>query len=154
MARYRAPVHDPLVLPAQVCLTRGQEHLLRMLHRSVPAPVSVQLLIDTGSTRCSLLPSVLARLNPEQAGTARLETSLAATEVSLFRVRLELPHTKLAALPEVTVARTPLPISLASFHGVIGRDVLRRWDSLCYQGRRGRLTIRDTPSWFCWWISR
>jgi hypothetical protein len=152
MARYRAPVHDRLILSAQVCPTRGQEHLFQMLRRTVPVPVPVQLLIDTGSTRCTLLPSVLSRSNLMPVSVARLETSLTEAEASLFRVRLEFPHTKLATVPELIVARTPLPRSLASFHGVIGRDLLRQWESLCYQGRRRWLTIRDTPSWLWRWV--
>jgi hypothetical protein len=153
MARYRAQVDDRLILPAQVCLIREQEQWLRMLRRTVPAAVPVQLLIDTGSARCSLLPSVLARLDPEPSEVTRLQTSLAAAEVSLFRVRLEFPRTGLAAFPEFVVARVPLPSSLSSYHGVIGRDLLRRWESFCYQGRRGRFTIRDTPSWPWQWIA-
>ena len=153
MARYTTRVHDRLILPAQVCLPRGREQLLRMLHRRVPDPVIVQLLIDTGSTRSSLLPSVLAGLNPEQSGVARLETSLAAAEATLFRVRLEFPHTKLEAIPELLVALAPLPPSLSAFHGVIGRDLLRQWESFCYQGRRGRLSIRDRRSWLLRWIT-
>jgi hypothetical protein len=153
MVRYSTRVHDRLILPAQVCLPPQREQLLRMLGRTLPAPVPVQLLIDTGSTRCSLLPSVLARLNPEELAVARLETSLATAEASLFRIRLEFPHTKLAAIPEFLIAGAPLPRSLASFHGVIGRDLLRRWESFHYQGRRRRLTIRDTPSWLWQWLA-
>jgi hypothetical protein len=153
MARYRVPVDDRLILPAQVCLPGDREQVLRLLHRTVPPPVSIQLLIDTGSARCSLLPSVLARLNPRLVGTARLETSLAAAEASLFLVRLKFPHTKLAAIPEFVVARAPLPRSLSAFHGVIGRDLLGRWESFHYQGRRGWLTIRDTPGWLWRWVS-
>jgi hypothetical protein len=119
----------------------------------MPDQVTVQLMLDTGSTRCTLLPSVLARLDPEKLGVARLETSLAAAQAALFRVRLEFPLTKLAAIPELVVARVPLPSSLSAFHGVIGRDLLRRWESFCYQGRRGRLTIHDTPSWLLRWIA-
>ena len=153
MARYTARVHDRLILSAQICLPSDREQVLRMLRRTVPAPVPVQLLIDTGSTRCSLLPSVLAQLNPKLVGAARLETSLAAADASLFLVRLEFPHTKLAVIPEFVVARAPLPSTLSSFHGVIGRDLLRRWESFHYQGRRGWLTIRDTPSWLLRWIA-
>jgi hypothetical protein len=153
MAKYSASVEDRLILPALVGLIHEQEQIWRMLRRVVPAPVPVQLLIDTGSTRCTLLPSVLTRLNPYQLGLARLETSLGIARAALFRIRLEFPHTKLAAIPEFVVARVPLPSSLSAFHGVIGRDLLRRWESFCYQGRRGRLTIRDTRSPLFRWMT-
>jgi hypothetical protein len=152
MARYSVPVQDRLILPAQVGLIREQEQIWRLLRRAVPAPVPVQFLIDTGSTRCTLLPSVLTQLNPYELGVARLETSLATGQAALYRLRLEFPQTKLAAIPELVVARVPLPSSLSAFHGVIGRDLLRRWESFNYQGRRGRLTIRDTPNWLFRWI--
>ena len=84
----------------------------------------------------------------------RLATSLATARAGLFRIRLEFPHAKLAPIPELVVARVPLPTSLSAFHGVIGRALLRRWESFCYQGRRGRLTIRDTPGWLWRWIDR
>jgi hypothetical protein len=152
MARYSASVQDRLILPAQVSLTLGQEQVFRVLQRTRPAPVAVELLIDTGSARCTLVPSILARLNPDPLGAARLETGLAAVETSLFWIRLEFPRAGLAAVPEIAVARAPLPPSLSSFHGVIGRDLLRRWEAFVYQGRRGRLTIRDTPSWPFGWF--
>jgi hypothetical protein len=154
MAKYSATVQDRLILPAQIALLREQEQWLRILGRAVPGPIPVQLLIDTGSTRCSVIPPVLARLNPEQSGVARLATSLATARAGLFRIRLEFPHAKLAPIPELVVARVPLPTSLSAFHGVIGRALLRRWESFCYQGRRGRLTIRDTPGWLWRWIDR
>jgi hypothetical protein len=154
MAKYSATVQDRLILPALVALIPEQEQWLRILDRAIPAPIPVQLLIDTGSTRSSLVPSVLGRLNPEQSGVARLETSLATARAALFRIRLEFPHTKLGSIPELIVARVPLPSSLSGFHGVIGRDLLRRWESFHYQGLRGRLTIRDTPSWLWRWIGR
>jgi hypothetical protein len=154
MGKYSVPIQNRLILQAQVGLTSGQEQWLRFMGRAVPLLIRVQFLIDTGSSRCCLLPSVLARLNPEQSGVTRMETSLATGQAALFWVRLEFPDTKLAAIPELVVARVPLPNSLSAFHGVIGRDLLRRWESFCYLGRRGRLSIRDTPNWLSRWIKR
>jgi hypothetical protein len=154
MAKYNTTVQDRLILPAFVALIPEQEQWLRILGRAVPEPIPVQLLIDTGSTRSSLIPSVLGRLNPEQSGVARLETSLATARAALFRIRLEFPHAKLAPIPELIVARVPLPSSLSAFHGVIGRDLLRQWESFRYQGLRGRLTIRDRANWLLRWIAR
>jgi hypothetical protein len=74
-----------------------------------------------------------------------VETSVGSTETPLYWVRLEFPDTGLAPVTEVAVARLALPPSLQAFHGVIGRDLLRRWAYFLYQGRRGRFTIRDTP---------
>ncbi|HZT82089.1 MAG TPA: hypothetical protein VFA26_17815 [Gemmataceae bacterium] len=83
-----------------------------------------------------------------------METSLGTVRTSLFWVRLEFPGTPLAPLPSVAVARLPLPPSLASFHGLPGRDILARWEHLLYQGLCGRLSVRDQPSAPRRWIAR
>ncbi len=114
----------------------------------------MRLLIDTGSGRSTLVPSIIAQLNPTSREVLRVETSLGIAQTPLFWVRLEFHGTALAAIPELAVARLALPPSLLAFHGVIGRDLLRRWESFVYQGRRGKFTIRDTPGWLFAWLSR
>ena len=154
MGKYTAAVRDRLVLPARVLLTQGQDRSIRLAGRSVPGGVAVQLLIDTGSGRSTLVPSVIAQLNPAFRDTVRVETSLGATKTPLFWVRLEFPGTGLAAVPEVAVARLGLPPSLQAFHGLIGRDLLRRWEWFLFEGRRGRFTIRDTLGGLFGWLRR
>jgi hypothetical protein len=153
MGKFTTAVRDHFILPAHVLLTRGQEQVVRLLQRPVPALIPVRLLIDTGSKRSTLLPSVIAHLNPRASGSARVETSLAVAETILYWVRLEFPGTSLKAIPELAVARLALPPSLASLHGVIGRDLLSRWDSVLFEGLRRRLTIRDSPGgWVRWFM--
>jgi hypothetical protein len=154
MGNYTGAAHDHLVLPGSVLLVWEQEHAFRLLGRAVPSPVPVRLLIDTGSRRCTLLPSVIAHLNPEIMGTARIETSVATMDTNLFWVRLEFPGTSLAPIPELVVARAPLPASLRAFHGVIGRDLLRRWEVFLYRGRLERFTIRDQRAGLFGWFLR
>jgi hypothetical protein len=77
----------------------------------------------------------------------RVETILGEVTTDLFWVQYEFPGTSLAPFSEFPAARLPMPANLATFHGVIGRDMLQRWESFHYQGRRGRFTIRDEPSW-------
>jgi hypothetical protein len=79
---------------------------------------------------------------------------LAADEANLHWVRRAFPGTSLQDVAELSVARLPLPPSLQGFHGLIGRDLLRRWDSFIYEGRRRRLTIRDTPAGLFGWLRR
>jgi hypothetical protein len=154
MGRYRAAVDGHLVLPAQVRLTRGAEHA-RHLAGLPPRPaVPVRLIIDTGSGRSSLIPTVIAQMEAPAHGVVRVATSLAAVEANLHWVRLEFPGTSLRDVAELSVARLPLPPSLQGFHGVIGRDLLSRWHSLLYEGSRGRLTIRDTPGGLFGWLRR
>jgi hypothetical protein len=77
-------------------------------------------------------------------------TSLGTTHTRLHWVRLEFPDTDLLPIPILAVARLSLPPNMTGFHGVLGRDVLSRWESFHWQGRRGRLAIRDVPGWFAW----
>jgi hypothetical protein len=77
-----------------------------------------------------------------------IETSLATGRANLYWVCLEFPESLLAPVAEWAVASLALPPSLHAYHGVIGRDLLRRWEYLHFEGRVGRMTIRDTPAWF------
>jgi hypothetical protein len=60
------------------------------------------------------------------------------------------PEAGLASFPEVLVARVPMPAALARFHGLLGRDLLGRWELFEYHGRRGHYSLRDTPGWLGW----
>jgi hypothetical protein len=152
MGTYTTAVHDRLLMPARVLVSPEQERALRLSGQRVPAGVTVRLLIDTGSGRTTLAPAVLAQLAVPVAAPVRLATGVGSRETSLFWVRLEFPGTALGAIPELAVARLEMPASLRAFQGLIGRDLLGRWGSVRYQGRRGRLTIRDTPGGFFGWL--
>ena len=154
MGKYAATVQDRLILPARVLQTDGQERLFRLAGRLVPAPVSVSLVIDTGSKRTTLIPGVVRHLQPAPGAEVRVETGLAVVEAALFWIRLEFPGGTLGAIPELAVARLGLPPSFSTLHGVIGRDVLRRWESFLFEGRRGKFTIRDTPGGLRAWFGR
>jgi hypothetical protein len=69
---------------------------------------------------------------------------------SVVQDRLVLP----APIPYLAVARLPLPASLQGFHGLIGRDLLGQWESLLYEGQRGRFTIRDSAGGPLGWLKR
>lgn len=152
MGKYTAAVPDHLVLPARVQLTRADERLFHLLGRQVPAPVAVRLLIDTGSGRTSLSPAVLAHLNPPSRGAVQVGTALGSGRTNLFWVRMDFPGTSLVEIPVMAVVRLGLPPPLRSFQGVIGRDLLRRWEYLHFEGRRGRFTVRDVPGWLGRWF--
>jgi hypothetical protein len=150
MGKYSAPVEDHLIVPAEVGLTPGSEVSQRMVGDPVPAPVRVRLLIDTGSKRTTLIPGIIRHLNPPRGDDVRLVSALAVGMVTLFWVRLAFPGTGLALFENVQVARLAMPPDLARFHGVLGRDLLRRFESFDYEGTRGRYTLRDMPGLFGW----
>lgn len=154
MGKYTATVEDHLVVPARVLQTLEQEQVFRLAQRPVPASVAVRLLIDTGSKRTMLVPGVVRHLQLPAGSSVRVETSLVHGETTLFWVRLEFPQTSLAPIPELAVVRLSMPPSLATFHGVIGRDLLSRWESLLYEGRLGRFTVRDATRGLRAWFRR
>ncbi len=154
MGKYVAPVVEHLVLPARISLARGEEQARQFLGREVPSPFAVRLIIDTGSKRSTLTPEVVEALRLQSASRARVVTSLAAQETELYWVRVEFPGTSLALFPRFPVVRLPLPQRLSAFHGLVGRDMLRRWDAFLYEGRRGRFSIRDIPGGLFGWLRR
>jgi hypothetical protein len=154
MGRYRSPVQDQLVLQALALLTNETQQLTRLLDRPVPRPIAVRLIIDTGSRRSSLVPWVLDQLKPPPYKAARVQTSVGSLETELLWVRLEFPDRALAAVPELAVARLPLPAMLQGFHGLVGRDLLGRCESFFYEGRLARFTIRDIPGGLFGWLQR
>jgi len=97
-----------------------------------------------------LIPGIIAHLDPTGGAAARVESYLGAATVELFWVRLEFPDTSLTSFDPVRVASLAMPPMLSQFHGVLGRDLLQRMESLDYQGRRGRYALRDTPGLFGW----
>ena len=143
MGVYRTAVHDRLEVPARVRLPEGGERAYRLLGRSIPQAIPIRLIIDT-------VPQV--QLAPTSASRATVETRLGMRQTELYWVRLEFMAGTLAAVPRLAVARLPLPSSLQEYHGLIGRDLLSRWYSLLYEGRRGQLTIRDSRAGFFSWF--
>jgi hypothetical protein len=115
-----------------------------------PPPVAVRLLIDTGSRRSTLIPGLFRHLLAPAAGDAQVVSAVGAVRTDLFWVCLDFPDTGLAEFPEVLVARLPMPAALSQFHGLLGRDLLRRFDSFEYEGRRGCYSLRDRPGVFTW----
>ena len=153
MGKFISSVHDQLILNARALLTDDDRRIVQVQGKPFSSPVPIRLVIDTGSRRSTLIPSVVEQLNLNPRGRARVETSLGSGKSNLFAIRLEFPDTSLGEIPELLVARLALPPSLHDFHGVIGRDVLSRWEYFRYEGRRHRLIIRDKPHPLLRWLT-
>jgi hypothetical protein len=82
----------------------------------------------------------------------REETSTGVLDTSLFWVRIEFPGTSLSPVPYFPIARLPLPPLLATYHGLIGRDLLFAWESFLLEGRQRQFTIRDKPAGLLGWL--
>ncbi len=155
MGKYTVAVDDHLILHARVGVTPGQERDFRSTGQSVPTQVPIRLLIDTGSKRTTIIPGIARHLRADIGRSARLVTPSGTVTTDLFWVRLEFPEAGLVAFPEILVARLPMPAALSQFHGLLGRDLLRRFESFEYEGRRGCYSLRDRPgvlTWFRRWL--
>jgi hypothetical protein len=154
MGKYVASVEDHIVLPARVRLLAVNERERARLGRRVPAPVPVRLLIDTGSSRGTLVPGIIRHLGAAFERESRVLSPLGAVTADLCWVCLEFPEAGLASFSEVLVARLPMPPGIREFHGLFGRDLLGRLESFEYQGRRRQYALRDTPGWLGWLCRR
>jgi hypothetical protein len=150
MGQFIAPVQDHWILPARVWPTAGQARVFQMVGRHVPSPLAVRFLIDSGAKRTTLIPGVINRLEAWEGRTVQVLTPFGEQSTTLFWVRIDFPETRLGCQEQIQVARLPMPPALGQFHGLLGRDVLSRWDSLLYEGHRGLITIRDNPGIFGW----
>jgi hypothetical protein len=150
MGTFHALVEDHLILPARVCLVDGDVRSRRRTGAAVPTPVPLQMLIDTGASRTTLIPGIIRHFAPQEGPDVHLNTPSGRRDATLYWVRLDFPEAGLASFEHVQVASVEMPAALAQFHGLIGRDLLRIWDEFRYQGRRGRYLIRDTPGLFGW----
>src|SRR6476659_2066440 len=122
MGTYHAPVEDHLFLPSVARLSAGSAHFLQQAGEAVPSPVTIRLLIDTGSRRTTLIPRIIRHLGPPDGGEARVITPTGAVAAALYWVRLDFPETGLASFEQVKVACLPMPPILSQFHGLLGRD--------------------------------
>ena len=126
MGKYTASVYDHLILPARVTITQGRAHEMhplgtQCLLRSDSAPYRYRIEAAT-----TLIPGLIRHLRVSAASNARVITPFDTLPANLFWVCLDFPGAGLAPFPEVLVARLPMPAALSQFHGLLGRDLLRR----------------------------
>jgi hypothetical protein len=112
----------------------------------------VGLVVDTGSRYCFLKPELIRQLALPLERSVYVRTPLGEGSASLYTACFTFPLGTLAPLPAVLVAGLKMPADLAAYGGVIGRNVLRGWESF-YSGPRRLLTIRDHTSLWGWLLS-
>jgi hypothetical protein len=116
-----------------------------------PRTTAVRLVVDSGSSRSCLSRTVCDSLNLETKGQWRLIGTTGEETVRFSRVTLTFPGSTLGPIPWLHVGRIQ-PHRLSEFHGVLGRDVLSKWE-LLYRGPNATLTIRDHLSLVGWLAS-
>jgi hypothetical protein len=152
MGIYRCEVEDVLFLPVRVSFPRAEARLRLSAESEVSSPLLVRLILDSGSRYCSLRPHLMRQLRPPFLRRVEAQTQLGTSATEMFTVDLAFAEDRLAPLSSIRIVALGMPPRLRAYDGVIGRDVLSRWEIL-YRGPRGRLTIRDHASFWGWLCS-
>jgi hypothetical protein len=151
MGVYRSRVSDLLLIPVEVSRPQALGDA-RARQDPQRRRILVSLVLDTGAGYCSLKPAVIERLDLPLQRRARVHTHVGNSGAGLYAARLAFPLSSLVPLARVLVAGLEMPVNLAAHDGVIGRNVLRMWETL-YSGPRRQLTVRDGRSLWGWLFS-
>ena len=127
------PVLDVAVAPTQA--------LVQQLHRvnaTIPPPVRVSALVDTGASGTVLTPSVLQQLGVQPIGVVSMSTPSTTQPVpaSQYVVNIVLPNR--VVVPNVVVMEAPL--GGQNIQCLIGRDILSA-GVLIYIGHTNQFTL-------------
>src|SRR5438552_4052265 len=128
MGLYRGAVEDILFVPVRVSLLSSDAQTLQLRGSSVPAPVEVRLVLDSGSRRSTLTLSILQHLQCPPGQPVEVQTSTGEHRANYYEVGMDFLSGTLGALPHVSVVGTALPRRLRDYGGVIGRDILSGWE--------------------------
>lgn len=121
---------DGPVLELSVSVSRARRYALTRFGSSIPEPVRVRALIDTGATFSCLDTSVFARLNISSKGTVPTLTPGTGDVFQLLN-RYDVDLEALASREQNLFLFTDFPVLEASLaaqgiHALIGRDILNR----------------------------
>ena len=124
------------IVRANVTISAALERALRERNQSVPPPVAVQALLDTGAWRTVIRTDVISRLGMMPTGHISVPTA-SSPNVSSFEysVRIILPGER-----PISVIALELPLVGHHIECIIGRDVLRA-GSFTYDGDAGSFSL-------------
>lgn len=134
------------MLNAMVIVSTPRQAALIAAKQTVPSPVKIRALVDTGASGTCIDPSVMAQLGLTPTNVIQMFTpSTGATPVptNQFDVGLIIPgssakHAPLA-FPTIPVVESNL-FAGQGFHALIGRDILRHC-ILNYNGDFGYFSL-------------
>jgi hypothetical protein len=134
---------DGLVVQVLIGLRRSQVQTLRGAGRSVPSPVQLRGLIDTGADTTSVLDAALAPLGLLPVGSMMVNTASGMTVVNRYGVSLTIPPPP-GAPPHNLVRHNLQVLGMSSaplgFEMLVGLDVLAEC-LLLFDGRAQTFTI-------------
>jgi hypothetical protein len=131
------------ILAAFVGVSQPRGMALKAAGQTVPTPVQIRGLVDTGASCTCVDPSVLTQLNLTPTGKTQMitpSTGPTPHEADQYDIALIIPCTTGPLIvPTVAVVESDLAAQ-QGFHALIGRDILRRC-MLTYNGDTGLFTL-------------
>lgn len=107
---------------------------------SLPSPIRVKALLDTGCTITSIDNALVAALNLKVRGYNPIHTANGTITASQHQVSLAFPGTALTGRSTHTVQAANL--TGQAFQVLIGRDLMATW-TITYNGPAGFVSIAD-----------
>jgi len=130
------------ILDIQVGVSQARAQALQRAGRTVPNPIQIRGLVDTGASCTCIDPAVLQSLGLSPTGLVPMHTPSTGNQphnMNLYDVSLILMHPALTlSLGNMAVGESQL--SIQGIQALIGRDVLRRC-LLVYDGQTGIFTL-------------
>ncbi|HKP54789.1 MAG TPA: aspartyl protease family protein [Chloroflexia bacterium] len=124
------------IVRADVTISAALERALRESNQSVPSPIAVSAIVDTGAWRTVIRTDVINRLGIMPTGRISVPTA-SSPNVSSFEysVRIILQGER-----PISVLALELPLVGHRIECIIGRDVLRA-GTFTYDGDTGNYTL-------------
>jgi Aspartyl protease len=130
------------VLDVLIAVSASRKDALEKASHSVPNPISIRVMVDTGASSTCIDPTVLRQLELSPTGVIPVHTPSTKNEPSnmnQFDVSLTLMHPNLGlTLHNIPVIESDL--ARQGIQGLLGRDVLASC-LLVYDGQSGFFTL-------------
>lgn len=129
-----------IVLNVSIGVDRFTAEALRAQSLSVPNPITVPAMVDTGASHLGLDTNIIRSLNLSRRGVTTCDTAAGRRVANLYAVSISFPGTKLQSYDLLRVADVNL--AKQPFKCLIGRQTMRNWH-MHYNGQSGTISISD-----------
>jgi predicted aspartyl protease len=113
------------IIPVKIGLPKIISDALQQQGKSIPSPVQVNALIDTGASRSHISPKISAQLDLIPHGITQMLTAGNPTLTNIFTVSLDIGivFSQQMVFDPIEVIEAPL-IGQTNIDCIIGRDIL------------------------------
>lgn len=129
-----------VMMDMAVALDSVTAQSLHSIGQSIPTPIAVKALLDTGCTVTSVDQSIINRLGLKVRGYTTTHTAAGPQIVGQYVAALSFPGTALQG--KILHQVQSVNLSGQPFQILIGRDLMSSW-SITYNGPAGFISIAD-----------